>query len=416
MQRRPSASAGPVLAVLYLLIQPIVVQFSFQGPAYISSHVLLYLLFAAAIALAGRLPLVSLAIVVLLPLAQARLLLPPVYFTDLYLYAALFPVAFVIGLTARGVLRYVSLGAGVLASLIVAYDVIIFGRVAVINRPNGEPLDPLHPRWLELGALTPAIFGVFAAAWVFGVAIAGIGIARTLRATESRLEERDLELRLSEDRARIARDVHDALAHSLTVVVSQAEGGLAVHDARPDLSRQSLTTIASVGRTALVDVRRLVERIHDHDVVASRLTSADLGTLVAEMQGVGMHVTLLSEGESRILRTSQDVAVYRIVQESLTNTLKHAGTASTAVVTLAWEADELRLSIVSSGDAPIIDAREGGVGIGIAGMTERATLAGGHLSAGRRADGAFAVEASLPYDGGASTESLPITTVRSPRG
>jgi signal transduction histidine kinase len=159
-------------------------------------------------------------------------------------------------------------------------------------------------------------------------------------------------------------------------------------------------------------VRRLVERItQDDDVTAPRETLADVDALVVAMREVGMEVVVTVEGASEpqgppgALAPSQELAVYRIVQESLTNALKHAGASSSVAVQLDWRGRGLTLQVTSRGrGAPLVAARTGADrGAGVRGMTERARLAGGWLSAQPSADGtAFEVTAFVPTTGASS--------------
>jgi len=192
--------------------------------------------------------------------------------------------------------------------------------------------------------------------------------------------------------------VHDALAHSLAVVVSQAQGALALAATRPEVVEQSLRTIADVGRTSLVDVRHLVERIQqDADDASPRETVHDLDRLATTMRDVGMTVTVRHLGDTGDLLPSQELAVFRIVQESLTNALKHSGSQSTVDVALDWRGPGLALLVTSSGDDPLVAARRGtGRGTGLVSMTERARLAGGWLTAELGDDGVFVVTAFVP--------------------
>jgi signal transduction histidine kinase len=258
-----------------------------------------------------------------------------------------------------------------------------------------------HPLQEVFAWLLLAGFGIYAGAWALGVGVANVlkirSISRVLISAETRLEETDFELRLAQDRERISRDVHDALAHSLAIVVSQAEGALALRSVKPEVVGDSLRNIATVSRTALVDVRRLVEQIQeDDDVTTPKATIADIDSLVTHMREIGMDASLRLLGNPVSLMPSQELAVYRIVQESLTNSLKHGGPTSTVTVVLDWRGPGLAVLVTSAGGTPLIKERaDPDRGVGIAGMKERARLAGGWLTAELSDDGSFIVTAFL---------------------
>ncbi|BDZ51976.1 hypothetical protein GCM10025867_42170 [Frondihabitans sucicola] len=189
------------------------------------------------------------------------------------------------------------------------------------------------------------------------------------------------------------------------MIVSQAQGARALDVTRPGVAAEALSTVTDVARTALVDVRMLVERIQaEGDGTAPAASLADVPDLVDQMRSLGMRIDLSISGQQTVALTeAQQVAVYRIVQESLTNALKHAGTASHVTVGLEGERTGLSLEVASEGDRPLVE--KSGRGIGIAGMKERARLAGGWLRAAHtgRLDGPgvsrFVVTAFVPAVG-----------------
>ncbi|RIJ53726.1 hypothetical protein DZF99_14110 [Clavibacter phaseoli] len=250
-----------------------------------------------------------------------------------------------------------------------------------------------------------AAVGAVVLAWALGFAVGAALRLRRLGAVlveaEGRLAETDLELRLGIERARISRDVHDSVAHALTIVVAQSEGATAMSARRPEIVAGALIAISGVARDALTDVRGLIERITEAG--DELLSLADLPALVDRMRDVGMGIALDELGERRPLRPAHQLAVYRIVQESLTNALKHGGAEATAAVVLDWRGPGLALLVRSSGRTPLVQAGSlTGSGAGIPGMRERARIAGGWLTAEPDADGEFVVTAFLPLDGAAS--------------
>jgi signal transduction histidine kinase len=209
--------------------------------------------------------------------------------------------------------------------------------------------------------------------------------------------ERDVAAReaVVEERARIARELHDAIAHNVSMMVVQAGAERRVLDGTRGSTREVLETIESIGRGALTEMRRLVGvlRSDTTDELAPQPGLGDLPTLVTQVREAGLPVELRIEGEARELPVGIELSAYRIVQEALTNALKHAGRAR-ASVRVRYGADSLELEIVDDGGgAP---ASVDGGGHGLAGMRERVALYGGRLDAGRRPSGGFAVRVLLP--------------------
>lgn len=246
---------------------------------------------------------------------------------------------------------------------------------------------------------------------VLAVAVAAAGVAVRLafrlRAEVRRSEEleaqqaRDaaaaLELAASTERARIAREMHDVVAHTLSVVVAQADGGRFAGRTDPEAAIRSLDTIAEVSRSALTEMRALLGVLREGESEAQmgpQPSLADIPTLVASTREGGLDVSFVTTGTPRPAPIGAGLAAYRIVQEALTNVLKHAGPNPKAFVQLRWEDDSLTVSIADDGRGAA--ARGDGAGLGIAGMAERASAFGGSLTAGPKAGGGFLVRARLP--------------------
>jgi signal transduction histidine kinase len=202
-----------------------------------------------------------------------------------------------------------------------------------------------------------------------------------------------------DERARIAREMHDVVAHSLSVIVSQAQGGAYVAGSQPERAARALETIAETGREALADMRGLLGVLRaDPDAAAPAPEDpqpglADLPELVARVRAAGLPVELTETGTPRRLGAATGLAAYRLVQESLTNTLKHGGPAARAEVRLQWTDEELAVTVTDDGDGP---ASTGAGGQGLVGMRERAAVVGGRAEAGPRPGGGFAVTARFP--------------------
>jgi signal transduction histidine kinase len=240
-----------------------------------------------------------------------------------------------------------------------------------------------------------------AAAWMVG------DYLRTRRAYLSELEakaarlerERDEEARraVAQEQARIARELHDVISHNVSVMVVQAAAGADVFDAQPARARTALGSIEATGREALSELRRLLGVIKTDDADESRAPQPGLEGLEALLEHIrsaGLAVELTVEGRRAPLPPGLDLAAYRIVQEALTNTLKHAG-ASRAGVTVRYGASELAVDVLDDGRGRAANGTASG-GHGLVGMRERVALYGGHVRAGPRSEGGFLVSARFP--------------------
>ncbi len=273
-------------------------------------------------------------------------------------------------------------------------------------------------------------------AWAFGDVVRNRRL--TVRALEDRAHRLEVqsrqerELAAADERSHIAREMHDIVAHSLQVIISQADGARYAAAAKPALAVTALETIGQTGRSALADMRQLLGVLRETgetvagvpgvtdddarrpaaDVVASpdgrgtRLPPgrrpqprlADLPALVETMRLSGLEVSLLeTDTPRRALPAGGALAAYRIVQEALTNTLRHGGPDADAFVTLAWTARGLDLQIDDDGCGAAADPATRGSGQGLRGAAERAALFGGTLETGPRVGAGYRVSAHLPY-------------------
>jgi signal transduction histidine kinase len=211
--------------------------------------------------------------------------------------------------------------------------------------------------------------------------------------------ERDVAAReaVVEERARIARELHDAVAHSVSMMVIQAGAERRVLGPDHASTREVLQTIEQIGRSALTEMRRLVGmlRTDSSDRLAPQPKLADLPTLVTQVREAGLPVELHVNGECRELPVGIELSAYRIVQEALTNTLKHAGQVQ-AAVRVRYGSDSLELEITDDGGG--IPADVPGGGHGLAGIRERVTLYGGTFDASAQRGGGFAVRVLLPLN------------------
>lgn len=232
-------------------------------------------------------------------------------------------------------------------------------------------------------------------------------LARELALRNERLEvEREAQAAaaVSEERRRISRELHDVVAHSVSVMVVQSGAARRVLDEDPDEAVTALAEVERSGRQALSELRRLLGLMRDGDESAAvrepQPTLAGLDDLVKRARDAGLPVELRHEGKPFPLPMGCDLAAYRVVQESLTNALKHAGDGARAIVLLRWTDDELELDISDTGKgltAAPVDG-DGPLGQGLLGMRERVALCGGDLQAGPSVRGGFRVRATIPKD------------------
>ena len=203
-------------------------------------------------------------------------------------------------------------------------------------------------------------------------------------------------LALEQERARIARELHDVVGHHICVVVAQARAGQRALDEDPRAAREALRAVEGTGRQALSEMRRLLDLLHpaDESAVGSPARLDQLPALVAQLVGAGLPAVLEVRGTPRRLPAGLELDAYRIVQESLTNALKHGSRTGTSIV-LTYGAQVLEVHVDDVGPTPCTVT---GAERGLTGMRQRAALLGGQLDAGPRRDGGFAVTARLPVD------------------
>lgn len=238
-----------------------------------------------------------------------------------------------------------------------------------------------------------------AVAWLAGRAVrARTRLAAELHEAAARVAEATEEAQrvaATEERRRIAREMHDLVAHSMSVMVVQAGGARRILDRDPARALEAATKIERTGREALGEMRHLLGMLNGADhapALAPQPTLGEVGELVTRARSAGLPTVLEFRGERRSLPAGLDLAAYRIVQEGLTNALKHAGRAPTTV-TVDWSDEVLTLEIRDHGSA---GARDGSAGHGLVGMRERVRLYGGEIEAGPADGGGWRVRAVLP--------------------
>ena len=254
-----------------------------------------------------------------------------------------------------------------------------------------------------------------------GVYIAKLFLQRNAERQRSLILETEIaatatELAIALERDRTAQDVHDIMAHSLAVIVAQADGALFLGKKRPAAVTESLNAIAQSARDSLGELRVLLESLSSTPEGHSYPTLANIEELLTRMRGTGLTVSDESFGDPKSLTAGQELAVYRILQESLTNALKHSGADAFVRITLDWRGPGLALSIVSLTSEDLPERIASSASRGITGMTERARLAGGWLSASLDADDprCFIVTAYIPTTSLEASATSSVTTPIAP--
>jgi signal transduction histidine kinase len=248
----------------------------------------------------------------------------------------------------------------------------------------------------------------YAATWGVGVYIRSRRQYTSIVEDRARLLEREREIRsreaVAEERTRIARELHDMVGHALSLIVIQSGGAQRVLESKPELVRDSLASIEATGRQALADMERMLGMLSTTETTDETLSPqpglGDVEVLAARVSEAGLPVEVTVEGTPVPLPTSVDLSAYRIIQEALTNALKHAGPARVGV-SIRYGTGSLELVIVDDGRGTGGDevGNHHGGGRGLIGMKERVALFGGELDAGARPEGGFRVHARLPIEG-----------------
>lgn len=217
------------------------------------------------------------------------------------------------------------------------------------------------------------------------------------RADEAERRQRiEAELAVGQERRRIAREMHDVLAHSLAVIIGQADGGRLIAEKDPARAAEALTTVAATSREAMADVRALLGLLSADEEALTRPPQPGLGELaelVRRVRDSGLDVELKVVGAVSVRGVALEHALYRLVQESLTNVVKHAGRGATASVLVRLCEESLEVSVTDDGRGVHHAARPG---LGLTGMMERFRLLGGWVAHGPRPAGGFAVQGWLP--------------------
>jgi signal transduction histidine kinase len=258
------------------------------------------------------------------------------------------------------------------------------------------------PQYLVYVAfLFGALLATLGLSWTLGLLARTRRTARESRIAQEQAEEEEARARkdviVEQERNRIARDMHDIVAHSLAVVIAQADGARYAQAKDPASTAAALSTISTTAREALSDVRILLSQLRHSQGESPQPVLEDLDRLIGQMRSAGLTIARSESGTPLALGTSQQLAIYRIVQEALTNALRHGDQEEEVQVQFDWSPDGVELSISNAlPAAPHPPAVEGH---GLVGMRERAILVGGWLTAEPR-QGRFVVTAGIPREVG----------------
>jgi len=291
-------------------------------------------------------------------------------------------------LAAHASLRRALAGLAVMVPAVTIYILASHRMGSGILATRGTGTGPWHSAGLFFA-------GEILACWLIGLFVRARRHTASLAGRNAALQQQ-AEQAIAAERARIARELHDIVAHHLSVVVLQAAGARASGSPAP----AALEKIEHAGRQALTEMRRLLGVLHEPHEEAGLTPQPGLGDLAALADSVrtsGLPVDLIIDADHAVLPAAVSVSAYRIVQEALTNILKHAGPAH-AEVAITRTGDVVTIEVTDDGTGPPAVTTHPG-GYGLAGMRERAAVFGGELSAGPRPGGGFAVRARLPLDG-----------------
>jgi signal transduction histidine kinase len=332
-----------------------------------------------------------------------------------------YPELVFFGVSAIAVLQWlagVELQAGNVGLLVALYTISVYGEVKYSRIALGiGGLGVLMATaryysssdWRQQITMMVAFGAVVFGVWAFGERrrTRGLYVAqleeRAVQAERDR--DREATLAVTNERTRIAREIHDVVAHGLSIMIVQADGGLYAADASPEQAKKALATIGDTGRASLTEMRKMLGLLKqdeqnelDPNQPRPQPGVSSLPELVENVREAGLTVDYEVTGTPRDLPALLGLTAYRIVQEGLTNTLKHAGPGARTSVTLDFGREMLTVVVTD-------DGRGGGVaptsdpGHGLVGMRQRASISGGTVNAGPKAGGGYEVVAKLPYAG-----------------
>ncbi|KRC62488.1 hypothetical protein ASE14_01230 [Agromyces sp. Root81] len=337
-----------------------------------------------------------------LGLAWGGALLQMIMLRDLQLYdVAVFGVLYSTAAYGGRLVKWLGLvSAGVGALFATGYLAVV---KPLFDAGFADPQDTVAAVVLMI-VLFVASIAVFVLSWTAGLLVRSVRDTREVRRREEAANrERELvEYRyvVEQERNRIARDMHDVVAHSLAVVIAQADGARFAARTRPEAAVDALGTIAGVARGALGDVRLLLAELRHDEAGAPQPVLDDLDGLLAQVRAAGLDLRFTETGQRLPLGTGHQIAVYRIAQEGLTNALRHGDITAPVELELAWDADGVTVALVNARRADAAPPESHAFRHGIPGMRERAQLAGGTLLVEAGDDGMFRLTARIPAQSG----------------
>ena len=358
-----------VLAVLYFFVGLIFLDLSqpysgATGTAIIAGY-------AAAIGVRRSSPGLALGIAWVFSFAQMGLGLYP----NVYNIATLL-VLYTTSAYGGRIIRWVGLASVGAGSIVAALYLTLIGSGLGVSETLFGWSD--LPRFvLQFGLLAGALITALGLPWLLGLLVRAVIKTRESSAARGKAEQVVV---VEQERNRIARDMHDVVAHSLAVVIAQADGARYVRASNPEAVDEALTAISTTARDALADVRLLLAQLRHSQGVGPQPMLEDLDRLLDQLRASGLDVAFEQSGEIRPLATGQQLAVYRIVQEALTNALRHGDVAVPVSLSVNWLPESVDLEIINAVE-PSRATKEIHTGHGLAGMNERAALVGGWLTA-----------------------------------
>lgn len=278
------------------------------------------------------------------------------------------------------------------AGAVVATAYLILNSFTAIDASAGNALFFAAPMVFAVLLGFSSLLAVLGFSWTVGLLVRTWANARQSKARQALAEHSVV---VEQERNRIARDMHDVVAHSLAVVIAQADGARYAAATDPGAADTALTTIAVTAREALADVRLLLGQLRHSQEAGPQPVLADLGALIEQLRASGLDVAFTETGTAPVLPVSHQLAIYRIVQEGLTNALRHGDASGRVDLGLQWTADVASLTISNRLRPGPGLAPEPHPGHGLTGMRERALLVGGTLAATPRGE-LFVVAASIP--------------------
>ncbi|WP_203934773.1 sensor histidine kinase [Virgisporangium ochraceum] len=252
----------------------------------------------------------------------------------------------------------------------------------------------MNERWYLALVLMLSVVVVWLLAWSMRTRRLWVDSLEDRAATAERERDHLARIAVAEERARIARELHDMVAHSLSVMIVHADGATLALDKAPERAREALRTVADTGRGALVEMRHLVTVLRSNDGTEDARTSVT--TTLDRARAAGLDVRADISGDPAALPAGVELAAFRIVQESVTNALKHAGAGASATLRLAYTPAGVEVDFLDDGAGS--SGSQGDAGHGLIGMRERVALYGGSITAGPDPAGGWRVTASIPVE------------------